>query len=219
MIIILLGAPGAGKGTQGDLISEKYGIPKISTGDILREAVRKGTPLGLKAKKIMEEGKLVSDDIILGIIKDRVEKEDCKNGYILDGFPRTLEQARGFEKIIDCKDELVIYVKVGKEQIIERLSARRICPSCGAIYNLKVNPPKKEGVCDNCGAELIQREDDKPETINKRFDVYLKNTEPLINYYQEKGKLFEVTGDAEIAKIFSTICDIIEQQNDNFKNA
>ena len=218
MKIILLGAPGAGKGTQGELISEKYNIPKISTGDILREAVREKTPLGLKAKEIMEQGGLVSDDIILGIIKNRINQQDCKKGYILDGFPRTIEQARGFEKIVGNGNPIVLYINLGKDEIIKRLSSRRICPKCGAIYNLTVNPPKKDGICDNCQSKLIQRDDDMPETIEKRYKVYSESTKPLIDYYKEKGILFEINGNDEIEKIFLHICDIIERQNDNFKN-
>ncbi len=217
MRIILLGAPGAGKGTQGDLISEKYNIPKISTGDILREAVRKGTPLGKKAKEVMEQGKLVSDDIILGIIKDRIEEIDCKKGYILDGFPRTIEQAESFENMVKDDNEIVLYINIKKDELIRRLSSRRICPKCGAIYSLIVEPPKKDGICDNCGATLIQRDDDKPETIEKRYKIYLKSTEPLINFYKKRGNLVEIEGNTEIEKIFSKICDIIERQNDNIK--
>jgi len=217
MRIILVGAPGAGKGTQGDLISEKYGIPKISTGDILRKAVRKGTTLGLKAKEVMEQGKLVSDDIILGIIKDRIEESDCKKGYILDGFPRTIEQAEAFENLVDDDNELVLYINIEKDELIRRLSSRRICQKCGAIYSLLVNPPKKEGICDSCGSKLIQRDDDKPETIERRYKIYIESTEPLIKFYKDRKKLVEIEGNTEIGKIFSKICDIIERQNDYIK--
>ncbi len=209
--IILLGAPGAGKGTQGNLISKKYGFPKISTGDILREAVKNKTPLGMKAKERMDKGELVDDEIILGIIKERVSREDCKDGFILDGFPRNIKQAEEFEKLGIEGKELAILFDVEDEEIIRRLSSRRVCKKCGAIYNLVVSPPKKEGICDKCGGELIQRDDDKPEVIKRRLSVYKEQTEPLVEFYKKKGILGKVNAEGEIEKIFNAVCDIIGQ--------
>ncbi len=209
--IILLGAPGAGKGTQGNLISKKYGFPKISTGDILREAVKNRTPLGMKAKEKMDKGELVDDEIILGIIKERVSREDCKDGFILDGFPRNIKQAEEFEKLGIEGKELAILFDVKDEEIIRRLSSRRVCKKCGAIYNLVVSPPKKEGICDKCGGELIQRDDDKPEVIKRRLSVYKEQTEPLVEFYEKKGILGKVNAEGEIEEIFNSVCDIIGQ--------
>ncbi len=209
--IILLGAPGAGKGTQGNLISKKYGFPKISTGDILREAVKNRTPLGMKAKEKMDKGELVDDEIILGIIKERVSREDCKKGFILDGFPRNIKQAEEFEKLGIEGKELAILFEVKDEEIIRRLSSRRVCKNCGAIYNLVVSPPKKEGVCDKCGGELIQRDDDRPEVIKRRLSVYKEQTEPLVKFYENRGILGKVNAEGEIEQIFNSVCDIIGQ--------
>ncbi len=209
--IILLGAPGAGKGTQGNLISKKYGFPKISTGDILREAVKNRTPLGMKAKEKMDKGELVDDEIILGIIKERVLRNDCKEGFILDGFPRNIKQAEEFEKLGIEGKELAILFDVKDEEIIRRLSSRRVCKKCGAIYNLVVSPPKKEGICDKCGGELIQRDDDKPEVIKRRLSVYKEQTEPLVEFYKMKGILGKVNAEGEIEEIFNSVCDIIGQ--------
>ena len=209
--IILLGAPGAGKGTQGNLISKKYGFPKISTGDILREAVKNRTPLGMKAKEKMDKGELVDDEIILGIIKERVLRDDCKEGFILDGFPRNIKQAEEFEKLGIEGKELAILFDVKDEEIIRRLSSRRVCKKCGAIYNLVVSPPKKEGICDKCGGELIQRDDDKPEVIKRRLSVYKEQTEPLVEFYEKKGILGKVNAEGEIEEIFNSVCDIIGQ--------
>lgn len=178
MKLILLGAPGAGKGTQAEKIVEKLGIPAISTGNIIRAALKAGTEMGLKAKSYMDAGQLVPDDVVIGIIKDRLEEEDCKNGFILDGFPRTIAQAKELEKISQI--DIVILVDVPNETIIERLSARRTCPNCGEIYSAL---DYKETTCKKCSATLIQRDDDKPETIKNRLEVYENNTAPLINFY------------------------------------
>ncbi len=209
--IILLGAPGAGKGTQGELISKKYYFPKISTGDILREAVKNGTELGLKAKAKMDAGELVDDEIILGIIKERVSRDDCQRGFILDGFPRNINQADEFEKIGIEGKELVLYFDISDEEIIKRLSSRRVCSKCGAIYSLLIFPPKKEGVCDKCGGKLIQRDDDTPEVIKKRLEVYKAQTFPLIDFYEKQGSLRKINAEGNIEEIFASVCDIIGQ--------
>lgn len=196
MKLILLGAPGAGKGTQAKWISKEYGLPHISTGDILRQNVKEGTELGKEAKKYMDAGKLVPDELIIGMVKDRLAQDDCKNGFILDGFPRTIKQAEELEKITDIDAVLNIYVPF--EKLIERITGRRSCPKCGAVYHIKYNPPKKEGICDACGTPLIQRDDDKEETVKKRLETYEEQTAPLIDYYEKKGKLITVEGQEEI---------------------
>ncbi len=196
MKLILLGAPGAGKGTQAKWISKEYGLPHISTGDILRHNVKEGTELGKEAKKYMDEGKLVPDELIIGMMKERLAQDDCKKGFILDGFPRTINQAEELEKITDIDAVLNIYVPF--EKLIERITGRRSCPNCGAVYHIKYNPPKKEGICDNCGAHLIQRDDDKEETVKKRLETYEEQTAPLIDYYDKKGKLITVEGQDEL---------------------
>ncbi len=208
--VILLGAPGSGKGTQGELISKKYGIPKISTGDILREAVKNRTPLGLKAKEKMDKGELVDDEIIIGIVKERISKNDCKKGYILDGFPRNLNQAKSLDGMDGGVKETVLFIKVPKTEIVKRLSSRLVCRECGAVYNLISSPPRVSGVCDRCGGKLMRRDDDKPEVVEERFRVYMENTKPVVEYYRKKGTLFEVDGTGEIEKIFKDICDIID---------
>ena len=196
MKLILLGAPGAGKGTQAKWISKEYGLPHISTGDILRQNVKEGTELGKEAKKYMDAGKLVPDELIIGMVKDRLAQDDCRNGFILDGFPRTIKQAEELEKITDIDAVLNIYVPF--EKLIERITGRRSCPKCGAVYHIKYNPPKKEGICDVCGTPLIQRDDDKEETVKKRLETYEEQTAPLIDYYKKKGKLLTVEGQEEI---------------------
>jgi adenylate kinase len=196
MKLILLGAPGAGKGTQAKWISKEYGLPHISTGDILRHNVKEGTELGKEAKRYMDEGKLVPDELIIGMMKERLSEEDCKNGFILDGFPRTINQAEELGKITDIDAVLNIYVPF--EKLIERITGRRSCPKCGAVYHIKYNPPKKDNICDVCGNELIQRDDDKEETVKKRLETYEAQTAPLIDYYEKKGKLLTVEGQEEI---------------------
>ena len=197
MKLILLGAPGAGKGTQADIISRKLEIPTISTGNILRAAVREGTPVGLRAKAIIEAGQLVPDDVIIGIVAERVAKDDCKNGYILDGVPRTVAQADALEAngiAVDC----ALCIDVPDEVITKRMSGRRTCSVCSATYHVESNPPKVEGVCDACGGALTVRKDDQPETVLSRLEVYHAQTEPLLAYYRAKGKLVTVTGEATI---------------------
>ena len=191
MKLILLGAPGAGKGTQAEIIASKLSIPTISTGNILREAIRNGTKTGLEAKRYMDEGKLVPDDVIIGIVADRVAQPDCAGGYILDGMPRTIPQA---EALIAHGIELdsVLSLEVSDEDIVERMAGRRVCPRCGASYHVRVNPPKQDGVCDACGTALIVRPDDAPETVRDRLHVYHEQTEPLKGFYEKLGLLHSV---------------------------
>ena len=193
MNLILLGAPGAGKGTQAEYISERFSIPTISTGNILRAAIRDGTPVGLKAKALVEAGKLVSDDIIIGIVDERLAKDDCKNGFILDGVPRTIPQAEALEKI-GIQIDAALYLEVPDAVIEQRMTGRRTCPGCGATYHIVANPPKREGVCDACGGALTQRADDQPETVRDRLAVYHRETEPLLAFYESRGKLKTVAG-------------------------
>lgn len=214
MNLILLGAPGAGKGTQAKIIMDRYGIPQISTGDMLREAVAKGTELGKKAKEYMTQGKLVPDEIVIGIVKERLAQKDCENGFILDGFPRTLNQAEALDKMLiemGKKIDAVINVNVPEEEIVKRIVNRRTCKNCGSIYHLIYSPPKKPGICDKCGGELYQREDDKEETVRERYRVYKKNTEPLIDYYKKKGILYDVDGTKDIEGVKKEVLGILEK--------
>ena len=200
MKLILLGAPGAGKGTQAEFISEKYNIPMVSTGNMIREALKNETELGLKAKSFMDAGQLVPDEVVIGIIKERLDGEDCKNGFILDGFPRTIPQAEALDKMGIELDKVVNY-EVPDEAIIARMGGRRVCGACGSSYHTEFNRPQKDGVCDKCGAELVQRKDDHPDTVKERLRVYHEQTEPLKDYYQSTGKLRMVDGQNEIAAI------------------
>ena len=199
----MLGAPGAGKGTQAKKIVAEFGIPQISTGDILRKAVADGTPLGTEAKKYMEAGQLVPDEVVIGLMKERLKDDDCKNGFILDGFPRTVEQAEALGEITDI--DAVISIDVNMNSLVERITGRRSCSKCGAVYHIKFNPPKKEGICDACGGPLVQREDDKEETVRKRLDTYMRQTSPLIDYYDRKGILKPVDGNGPIDSIYSGV--------------
>ena len=198
MNIILLGAPGAGKGTQAEVICERLSIPTISTGNIIREALKTGTEMGLKAKSYMDAGQLVPDEVVIGIIKDRLQKDDCKNGFILDGFPRTIPQAEALDKMGVVIDK-VIDIEVADERIVKRMSGRRVCEACGSSYHLLYKKPEKEGVCTNCGGTLIQRKDDHPDTVKDRLRVYHEQTEPLKDYYEKQGKLKIVEGQEEVA--------------------
>ena len=191
MKLILLGAPGAGKGTQAEILSAKLGIPTISTGNILRAAVKEGTPIGLEAKRNMDAGQLVPDSVIIGIVAQRLEQPDCAGGFILDGVPRTIGQAEALDAAGVTFDH-VLSIEISDEEIEERMEGRRVCQSCGAPYHVKAKPPKREGVCDSCGGPLIQRDDDKPETVRHRLEVYHQETEPLKDYYQAKGILVPV---------------------------
>ena len=215
MKIIMLGAPGAGKGTQAKKIAEKYGIPHISTGDIFRANLKAGTPLGLKAKEYMDKGALVPDSLTLELIMDRFSNPDCANGYVLDGFPRTIPQAEALTEALKKNNEEVdfaIDVDVPDEVIVNRMSGRRACVNCGATYHIVFNPPKKEGKCDTCGADLILRNDDKPETVQNRLSVYHEQTQPLIDYYNGFGKLRSVDGTKEMSEVFDAIVDILENK-------
>ena len=198
MNLILLGAPGAGKGTQAEVISEALGIPQISTGNILREAVKNGTEFGLKAKTAMESGALVSDEVVIGILKDRIAEDDCKNGFILDGFPRTVPQAEALEQM-GVNIDKVIEISVPDETIQKRLSGRRVCEKCGASYNTEFKPTKIEGTCDKCGGATVIRKDDQPETVIERLNVYHEQTAPLKDFYAKLGKLETVIGQEEVA--------------------
>jgi adenylate kinase len=213
MKLVLLGAPGAGKGTQAKKLIEKYGIPQISTGDILRKAVADGTPLGKEAKSYMDKGELVPDSVVIGLVKERLAQDDCKNGYILDGFPRNTSQAEALDKVLaemNASLDAALSVDVEKDELMKRLTGRRTCKNCQQMYNVYFSPPKKDGVCDKCGGELYQRDDDKEETIRKRLDVYEAQTAPLIEYYRKKGILKSVQGTGSIEDIFDRICSILE---------
>lgn len=212
MKIIMLGAPGAGKGTQAKMIAEKFGIPHISTGDIFRANIKNGTELGKKAKDYMDKGQLVPDELTVEILLDRVAKEDCKDGYVLDGFPRTIPQADVLDKELTKlgdKVDFAINVDVPDENIVRRMSGRRACLKCGATYHIEHIPPKKEGICDTCGSELVQRDDDKPETVQNRLSVYHEQTQPLIDYYNNKNILRTVDGTRDMQEVFSDIVNIL----------
>ncbi len=198
MNLILLGAPGAGKGTQAEVICNKLSIPAISTGNIIREALSKGTEMGLKAKSFIDAGQLVPDEVVIGIIKERLAKDDCRNGFILDGFPRTIPQAEALDAMGIVIDK-VIDIEVPDEKIVKRMSGRRVCSSCGASYHLEYKKPEKEGICNNCGSPLVQRKDDHPDTVLDRLKVYHEQTEPLKDYYQKAGTLKIVEGQEEVA--------------------
>jgi len=206
--LILMGLPGAGKGTQAEQIVDKYSIPHISTGDMFRSAIKEGTQLGKEAKSYMDKGELVPDEVTIGIVRERLGKDDCKQGFLLDGFPRTVAQAEALENLLSdfgSTLDYVLHIDVDTEQLVERLTGRRICPTCGATYHVKYNPPKVEGKCDHDGSELIQREDDKPETVRKRLEVNLENTKPLLNFYEDKGYLVTINGDQDIDQVFHDI--------------
>jgi adenylate kinase len=206
--VVLLGAPGAGKGTQAKMLIEKFKIPQISTGDILRKAVADGTPLGKEAKAIMESGGLVSDKIVLGLVEERLKQPDCKDGFILDGFPRNTAQAEALDKLLaeaNMPLTIALTVDVEKGELMKRLTGRRTCKSCQQMYNIYFTPPKKEGVCDKCGGALFQRDDDKEETIKKRLEVYDTQTAPLISYYNKKGIMKTVMGVGSINDIFQKV--------------
>ena len=197
MKLILLGAPGAGKGTQAEILSRMYNIPTISTGNILRAAMKNGTPVGLKAKEYVDSGKLVPDDVIIGIVRERLAEDDCKDGYILDGMPRTLPQAQALEDT-GVEIDAVLSLEISDEEIVERMAGRRVCKDCGSTYHLVTIPPQVAGKCDKCGGELIIRKDDTPETVKDRLDVYHKETEPLKEFYAKRGKLKSVESNTTV---------------------
>ncbi len=216
LFLVFLGAPGAGKGTQARLLSEKLGIPQVSTGDIFRENLNKGTKLGLLAKGYMEKGELVPDEITVAMVKERLSRPDCARGAILDGFPRTIAQAEALDRILAEKGAsltAVPYIKVSEEVLLARLSGRWICRNCGAVYHMIYNPPKVPGICDICGGELYQREDDKPEVAKNRLKVYFEQTAPLIEYYKRRGLLVEVNGEQSIEKVQEDLEAIIESHD------
>ena len=212
MKIVMLGAPGAGKGTQAKRIAAKFSIPHISTGDIFRANIKNNTPLGAKAMSYMDKGELVPDELVIELIMDRFAQDDCVNGYVLDGFPRTIPQAEELDKALKSVNDNLDYaidVEVPGDNIINRMSGRRACVNCGATYHIVHNPPKVENECDTCNGELILRDDDKPETVKNRLDVYHTQTEPLLKYYTEKGILYTVDGTQDMDTVFDSICKIV----------
>lgn len=212
MNIILLGPPGAGKGTQAKLISEKYSVPHISTGDIFRKNISNKTPLGMKAKSYMDKGQLVPDELTIEIVKDRLDEEDCKGGFLLDGFPRTVKQAEALDNFLkdkNLKTDSALLIDVPRDVILERMTGRRVCGECGASYHIKFIKPKTEGICDICSGKLVQRKDDTKETVIERLDVYSKQTQPLIEYYKNKDVLFTLDGTKEKDEVFKKIFNIL----------
>ena len=212
MKLVMLGAPGAGKGTQANMIAEKYGIPHISTGDIFRANIKEGTDLGKEAKSYMDKGELVPDELTVRLLLDRVSKDDCKDGYVLDGFPRTIPQAEVLEKELEKNGDRIdkaVNVDVPDENIVNRMSGRRACLKCGATYHIVHIPPKKEVICDNCGSELVQRDDDKEETVKNRLKVYHDQTAPLIEFYSSRNVLETVDGTKPSEDVFANICSIL----------
>lgn len=213
MNLILLGPPGAGKGTQAEFIIERYCIPHISTGDIFRAAVKEGTPLGVKAQIYLDSGQLVPDEVVVGIVEERLQQTDCRNGFLLDGFPRTIRQADALEEFLNGlsrKITAVINIEVDFETLLARLTGRRVCRNCAAIYHIQNKREKSSGVCDHCGGEIYQRDDDLPETVKKRLQVYQSQTEPLISYYLTKGLLESFNGQEPITVMFQNICKALE---------
>ena len=214
MKIVMLGAPGAGKGTQAIKIADKYDIPHISTGDISRANIKGGTELGQKAKSYIDKGELVPDEVTIGMLLDRIAQDDCKNGYVLDGFPRTIPQAESLTEALKSQGDRIDFalnIDVPDEAIIKRMSGRRACPKCGATYHIVYAAPKTENICDKCGTELIIRSDDKPETVKDRLNVYHQQTEPLIAYYKTAGVLREVDGTQELPKVFEDVVAILSE--------
>lgn len=209
MKLILLGAPGAGKGTQAEIICQNKNIPTISTGNILREALKNGTEMGLKAKSYMESGQLVPDEILIGTIKDRIKEDDCKNGFILDGFPRTIPQAEALDAM-GADIDAVLDIEVADEDIVTRMSGRRVCEKCGSSYHVLYKQPKEEGKCDNCGGTLVQRKDDHPDTVKERLDVYHSQTEPLKEFYSKQGKLLVVHGQEKVEDTTRMVLEALE---------
>ncbi|MEE1053813.1 MAG: adenylate kinase [Acutalibacteraceae bacterium] len=210
MKLVLLGAPGAGKGTQAEIISEKYNIPTISTGNIIRAALKNGTEMGLKAKAYIDSGRLVPDDVVIGIIKERLAEDDCKKGFILDGFPRTIPQAEALDQMGIAVDA-ALSIEVSDREIVKRMSGRRVCEKCGASYHTEFKKPKLNDVCDSCGGKLVIRKDDEPDTVLDRLDIYHKQTEPLKDYYANKGKLRTVEGQANIEDTTALVLNILSE--------
>lgn len=214
MKIVILGPPGAGKGTQADFIIKKYNIPHISTGDIFRENIKNGTELGVKAKSYMDKGLLVPDELVIDIVKDRIVRDDCKDGFLLDGFPRTVAQAVSLDAELDkqgTKLDKVVNINVDSSILVDRAVGRRICKTCGATYHIEYNPPKVEGICDKDQTELIQRDDDKEETVKTRINVYFEQTAPLIDYYRAQGLLLDIDGAQDIKKVFEDVVEGLDK--------
>ena len=212
MNILFMGPPGAGKGTQAEVIVNEFGIPHISTGDAFRLAIKQGTPIGKKAKEYMDQGLLVPDDVTIGIVEERLQQSDCEKGFLLDGFPRTLSQAEALDEILsrlNTKLDHVINLKVDRDKLMARLTGRRICKYCGATYHVIFNPPKQEGVCDKCGGELYQRSDDNEESVGTRLDEYINKTAPLLTFYENKGLLRQIDGDQEIGTVSDEIVSVL----------
>jgi len=207
MKLVIFGPPSAGKGTQAQKLSKQYSVPQVATGDLLRKAVADKTPLGLKIKSYLDQGKLGPDEVIVQLIKERVAKPDCKNGFLLDGFPRTMGQAKELEKMTDI--DLVLSIVVDFESLVERAVGRRTCPKCSAVYHVKFNPPMNAGICEKCGSKLIQRDDDKEETVRNRLKVYQEQTAPLVEYYRKKGKLVDIDGSGGIDAVFAQMVHAI----------
>ncbi|MFZ5942550.1 MAG: adenylate kinase [Bacillota bacterium] len=215
MRILLMGPPGAGKGTQAEKLTQVLNIPHISTGDMFRKAIKEGTELGTKAKSFMDQGKLVPDEVTIGIVKERLAEPDCKSGFLLDGFPRTAPQADALDKILTELDmglDAVINITVSREELVGRLTGRRVCKTCGATYHVIFNPSAKEDVCDKCGGELYQRNDDKVETVGSRLDVYDEQTAPLINYYSQKGLLKDINGAQPMPQVLTDILTVLGRE-------
>lgn len=213
MNVLLMGPPGAGKGTQADLIKDRYPIPHISTGDMFREAVSTGTELGKEAKKYMDSGKLVPDEVTIGIVQERLAQDDCKEGFLLDGFPRTVKQAEALDQVLaklGKKVEAAINITVPEDILYERMSGRISCKDCKTVYHLKFNPPAKAGICDKCGGELIQRSDDQGDTVKRRLEVYAEQTNPLIEYYEKQGVLYDIDGNRDSQAVFADIAKVME---------
>lgn len=214
MNIVLMGPPGAGKGTQAEFIKKHYAIPHISTGDMFRDAVSRGTSLGEEAKKYMDAGQLVPDEVTVGIVKERLAEADCREGFLLDGFPRTTVQAEALDQVLKAagrKIEAAINIAVPNEVLIERMSGRISCPECKAVYNLKTNPPVSSGICDKCGEELVQRSDDKGDTVAQRLQVYQEQTNPLLQYYKQQDVLYEIDGNRKSDVVFADVNNLLEQ--------
>ncbi len=210
MKLVLLGAPGAGKGTQAEIISEKYNIPTISTGNIIRAALKNGTEMGLKAKAYIDSGRLVPDDVVIGIIKERLAQSDCQRGFILDGFPRTIPQAEALDNM-DIAIDAALSIEVTDREIVKRMSGRRVCEKCGASYHMEYKKPNVEGVCNVCGGALVIRKDDEPDTVIDRLDIYHKQTEPLKNYYKSQDKLIIVKGQKEVADTTKLVLEVLSE--------
>jgi len=208
MKLVIFGPPSAGKGTQAQRLSQKYGVPQVATGDLLREAVAKKTPLGMTIKSYLDQGKLGPDGLIVQLITERISRPDCRNGYLLDGFPRTMGQALALDKMTDIS--LVLNIVVDFELLVDRSVGRRICKQCAAVYHVSFNPPTVEGICDSCGGQLIQRKDDKEETVRHRLEVYSEQTAPLIEYYRQKGKLVDIDGSLGIDGVFDQMVNVID---------